>query len=67
MTAHERLKKDFEEFRTSVMHELLQGRQDPNFPSRLDKIEDRLNRVEKYIFGDVKPNKIIFPPGMIKE
>jgi hypothetical protein len=48
MTAHERLKKDFEEFRDSVLNELQPGvRIVGEIPSRLDVIENRLAGLEK--------------------
>ncbi len=61
MTAHDNLKGEFEEFRDSVMQELIVGVFDPAMPTRLDKIEKRLTRIEKFIFGDTPPSKIILP------
>lgn len=46
MTAHERLKQEFEEFKASVAHELLfKGVINPK-NTRLDRIEARLKEIE---------------------
>lgn len=62
MTAHDNLKKEFEEFQQSVLKELIAGTAEAPI-SRMDSVENRLARIEKFIFGDTTPSKIITPGG----
>lgn len=61
-SAHDNLKRQFEEFQQSVLKELIAGTAEAPI-SRVDSIENRLARIEKFIFGDVSPSRIITPGG----
>lgn len=62
MSAHENLKREFEEFRDSVTRELITGTEEAPI-SKITAVENRLTRIEKFIFGDTTPSKIITPGG----
>lgn len=59
---HDNLKKEFEEFRDSVIGELITGPTESPI-SKITAIENRLTRIEKFIFDDTTPSKIIMPGG----
>lgn len=62
MTAHENLKNEFYEFRDSVTRELITGTEEAPI-SKITAVENRLTRIERFLFGDTAPSKIIIPGG----